>query len=248
MGAMVSQKPWSVEAAARLFITVLLTLFLGLFLANLAETPKLGWSRDQRDFVEMVLMTIFFQCSALFWIRHFLRAHGLTWGQAFFPAPRHRRAVLLGLGVGAVATPVLWLLQEGLTIFLEKVFHYHLDAQEVVEKLGNPSIALAPKIFLGATAILLAPMAEEALFRGVLYPTIKQQGYPRLALWFTSLLFAVSHVSVMAFVPLALFSIILIRLYEATDNLLAPMAAHSALNTINFVWIIAFGADVAKNS
>ena len=32
-------------------------------------------------------------------------------------------------------------------------------------------------------AVVLAPVAEEFIFRGVLYPFIKQLGWPRLALY-----------------------------------------------------------------
>ena len=54
----------------------------------------------------------------------------------------------------------------------------------------------------GRRGDLLAPVAEELLFRGILYPAIKQAGFPRLALWGTSLLFAAMHMNLVTFVPL----------------------------------------------
>jgi membrane protease YdiL (CAAX protease family) len=240
---MVSRKPWSLEAAARLFITVILTLFVGIFLANLVETFKSEWSREQRDFAEMILMTLFFQCSILFWIGRFLRTNQWSWQESFFAGQGTWRAVALGLLAGAISAKPLVLLQGWLTEFAEKGLHMHLEAQEVVEKLSSPTISVAAKVFLGVTAIVVAPVAEEALFRGVLYPTVKQLGYPRVALWFTSLLFGLSHASLMAFVPLTLFAMILVWLYEISDNLMAPIMAHCALNAVNFFWIIFSGPN-----
>jgi membrane protease YdiL (CAAX protease family) len=82
--------------------------------------------------------------------------------------------------------------------------------------------------------VLLAPVAEEVLFRGILYPAIKQMGRPRLALWGTSLLFAAVHMNVVTFVPLAVLALVLTVLYERTNNLLAPITAHVLFNALNF--------------
>jgi membrane protease YdiL (CAAX protease family) len=76
------------------------------------------------------------------------------------------------------------------------------------------------------------------LFRGILYPAVKQFGYPRLALWSTSLLFAAIHMNAVTFVPLATLALILTALYEWTDNLLAPIAAHVLFNALNFAMLL----------
>src|SRR5207248_2674530 len=86
----------------------------------------------------------------------------------------------------------------------------------------------------------LAPVAEESLFRGILYPFIKQMGHPRLALWGTSILFGAIHLSLVVFVPLTLFAVVLVFVYEKTDKLIAPILMHVLFNTVNF-----FGAIFA---
>ena len=92
----------------------------------------------------------------------------------------------------------------------------------------------AQLISLGIVTILLAPLAEELLFRGILYPAAKQLGFPRAALWGTSVLFAAIHFKVAIFIPLLLLALLLVWLYEKTDNLLAPIAAHVTFNAVNF--------------
>jgi membrane protease YdiL (CAAX protease family) len=90
------------------------------------------------------------------------------------------------------------------------------------------------RAILGIATIALAPVAEEILFRGILYPAIKQAGFKRLALWGTALLFAAIHVNLETFIPLFALAIVLTVLYEKTNNLLAPITAHAAFNALNF--------------
>ena len=73
-------------------------------------------------------------------------------------------------------------------------------------------------------------MAEEFIFRGVLYRFVKQLGYPRCAWLGVSFLFALIHMDMAAVVPLFVLALALTWLYERTDNLLAPILAHSLFN------------------
>jgi len=236
--ATVSHKPWSFEAAARLAVHIVLTLLFGMLLASVIDQAKfVRLSESGRDFAQLVVMTVFFQCSILFWVSRFLRDHGLTWRQTFF-AGQPRRAAAIGAVAAVVTTPALmWIL----ALLNDIASHLHLNpqAQELVQTLASHSTPVGTRVFVGVTSIALAPIAEETVFRGIMYPTLKQLGYPRLALWSTSLLFAASHFNLIAFLPLAILSIVLIWLYEATDNLAAPILTHCLFNTVNFILIVA---------
>lgn len=91
------------------------------------------------------------------------------------------------------------------------------------------------QVYFIVFSVLIAPMAEEILFRGILYPTIKQLGYPRIALWITAIAFAAIHRNLPIFVPLMVLSLILTWLYERTDNLLASITAHGIFNGITIL-------------
>ena len=82
---------------------------------------------------------------------------------------------------------------------------------------------------------MLAPVAEEFIFRGVLFPFVKQLGYPKLAWFGVSFLFALIHVNAPTLVPLFVLALVLTWLYQKTDCLLAPIAAHSLFNTANLI-------------
>ena len=91
------------------------------------------------------------------------------------------------------------------------------------------------RLAIAVTTILLAPVAEELFFRGIVYPWVKRAGFPRAALWVTSAFFAAIHFNLPIFAPLLVLAIGLTLLYEHTGNLLAPIAAHSVFNALNFL-------------
>jgi membrane protease YdiL (CAAX protease family) len=68
-----------------------------------------------------------------------------------------------------------------------------------------------------------------------LYPFVKQLGWRRLAWFGVSFAFALIHDAAATFVPLFVLALALTWLYEKTDNLLAPIAAHSLFNAANLV-------------
>jgi hypothetical protein len=78
-------------------------------------------------------------------------------------------------------------------------------------------------------------VAEEFIFRGMLYPFVKQLGWPRLAWVGVSFAFALIHDDAATFVPLFVLALALTWLYEKTDNLLAPITAHALFNAANLI-------------
>ena len=100
-------------------------------------------------------------------------------------------------------------------------------------------------VFFVCMAVIVAPIVEEILFRGILYPAIKQIGYPRFAALGTAILFALFHVNLVTFASLTVVALGLIVLYEFTDNLLAPIIAHSIFNASN-VFMIFFSSGQAS--
>ena len=160
---------------------------------------------------------------------HFLREHQVSWAEGFGFRNQWGRAVLLGILIALIFLPLGWGLQQACGQLMTHVPYFKLQPQE---QLAVQALRVATswwnRLVLGAATILLAPVAEEMLFRGILYPAIKQAGFPRLALWGTALLFAAMHLELsLTFVPLLVLALVLTLLYERTNNLLAPIAAHA---------------------
>jgi membrane protease YdiL (CAAX protease family) len=105
---------------------------------------------------------------------------------------------------------------------------------QMVVKILQREIPTGYKILIGISTVILAPISEEILFRGLLYNAVKNAGYPLVALYGVSLFFGVIHNNAIAMLPLAFFGVILTVVYEITGNLLAPIITHSLFNLTNY--------------
>jgi membrane protease YdiL (CAAX protease family) len=147
-------------------------------------------------------------------------------------------------GVVALATLVGAMILGAISSAVMLQFGMKPEAQQAVQIL-QATESVWRRTLYGFVAILVAPAAEEILFRGLVYPSIKQMGFPRLALWGTSLIFAATHVNAMALIPLTFVALMFTLLYEKTNNLLAPILAHSFFNAVNFALLI-FEKDITR--
>src|SRR5262249_24791505 len=206
------RKPWRPEIVLRRLGLLLFCFYAGLFLGGWAQKiaepagPSVG---------QMIVAALSFQGATLVFVRYFLREHCLTWTEAFGLAHQWRQAVLFGLILACIFLPVGWGLQR-----LSAKVMLHLprlqlkpEEQQAVQTL-EMAVSWTHRLALGTVTILLAPVAEEVLFRGILYPWIRRAGFPRLALWATAILFAGVHLNLATFLPLAVLAIALTLLYE----------------------------------
>ena len=129
----------------------------------------------------------------------------------------------------AMAVIVAYPLMKGGQYLQELLFNPGEQLQEVVETLLE-SDNTALKVVLSVTAIIVAPLAEEILFRGYLYAVIKRYSGRCFAGIITALLFAVVHGILPGMMPLFILALILTLAYELTGCLWVPIAAHSLFN------------------
>lgn len=109
--------------------------------------------------------------------------------------------------------------------------------QSIVSVLRHSSdIPLSTVICFSAA--IAAPLVEELIFRGYLYPIMKKYTGVWFALITTSLLFGIIHVSLVPFIPLAIFGAVLVLLYEYTGSIWTPIIAHFIFNTATLVNIL----------
>jgi uncharacterized protein len=92
-------------------------------------------------------------------------------------------------------------------------------------------------------AVILAPIAEELLFRGLLHRGLRRRVRIVPATALSSVLFAVVHVDValsqpLALVGLTLVGVILAIAYERTGSLLVPVIIHAVHNAITIAAVV----------
>jgi membrane protease YdiL (CAAX protease family) len=229
---MLSERPWKVEAVAGLLAALMLALYAaGLINLHLAQVLP-GKSLLGNRFFQFVFNTFAFQGLGLVLIHFFLKFHGVGWGELLGLNTAGPKVIVAGVAAALAALPVALLLNSVCAALLTKI-HVQPVEQEPMQVL-QVSVSLGQRIVFAAGAIVLAPIVEECLFRGILYPTIKKEGYPRLALFGSSFLFALIHFNLMTFIPLFVLALILVLLLEITNTLLSTIVAHACFNAANF--------------
>jgi len=234
---MLTERPWKLETVPYLLVGLFTSICFGTAAVSFLSMADWLVDSQQKRFIILVASAIFVQGSLLVMMVIFLRVNRMDFVLAFGlrqcpPA----RVWLLSAGAGVLVVPVTWLLSKWSAFLIQKVGGT-AEVQTAVQFLQDAP-PLGERVFLGFSTILLAPLVEEMLFRGVLHPAIKQAGFPRVALFGTAFLFAVYHSNLMTFVPLYLLAIVLALVYEATDNLLAPILLHAWFNAVNYIVLI----------
>jgi membrane protease YdiL (CAAX protease family) len=231
---MLSEKSWRIEAVLQFCAGLFACFFLGMAVSGVLQKIGLNGFKKSDDLGNILLATLSFQGAAWVLMFFFLRQHQLGWRDVFgFRGEKAKRDVALAVGVVIVILPVALGLEFASAFILQKLGHAPEDQTAVQLIAGAKS--WWTRVYLGFFAVVLAPVAEEFIFRGMLFPFVRQLGYPRLAWFGVSALFALIHADAAIFVPLFVFALALTWLYEKTDNLLAPIVAHGLFNAANLV-------------
>jgi membrane protease YdiL (CAAX protease family) len=96
---------------------------------------------------------------------------------------------------------------------------------------------------MSITAVIVAPLCEEVVFRGYIYPTLKKFNGIWIAALVSALIFSAAHGSLAALLPLFIFGVVLVFLYERTGSIWAPIGAHFLFNaaTVTVQLLMRFG-------
>lgn len=213
-----------------IFIGLIFLIFAGLTLGSAAggggetEIPL-----EQKFKPEALIVSIFFQfllmgMACAFVARRISQSEwlGLHWRQWW-----------MSFAIAPVSVFCMWCLMGFLAIsgwngWLEKVFDIE-SLQESVKLLkeAKDPVVLA---LMAVAAVLVAPVAEEIVFRGYLYPAAKRFCGPVGGIIFSSLVFAAAHGNVVALLPLFILAVLLCLIYEFTGSIWANISVHFLFN------------------
>ena len=234
-------KPWTAESLLRLLLRLFLLLGItGLLAVAVEQYWPGGGEPEARRFWTSAVSGIIVQLGGLILIALFLRENALSWEAAF---GLRRTGAVRHLTLGAATAAVVFGLALTLMLvsqWLMREVHLTPQPQRAIEALQT-SPDPARRWAVAVTAILLAPVFEELVFRGVLLVSLRQAGYPRLAFWGTAVFFGLSHMNLMTFLPLVMFAAVLNVLYLRTGSLIGPITAHAVFNATNFFWVVLGG-------
>lgn len=139
----------------------------------------------------------------------------------------------LAIPIAIVTLFAMWFLMGGLALagwnkWLEESLGIESmqEAVKVFQEVKDPLVIA----LMAVTAVIVAPLAEEVVFRGYLYPAAKRFCGPAGAIVFSSLVFAAAHGHVVALLPLFILAVVLCLIYEFTGSIWSCMAVHFLFN------------------
>ena len=109
-------------------------------------------------------------------------------------------------------------------------------AQDNVLKLQNGNYSNIGTIII--TACIIAPITEELIFRGMMYPLLKKGMGVFLGCVISSFMFSLIHYNILSFSVLFVFSCCLTYIYEKSNNILVPIVSHAVFNGIMLTLIL----------
>lgn len=233
---MLPERKWETEPLFGFLAGACFSYAFGM-LAAFVLLPRAAASTQEGKFFVFSTHIILFHGGTLFFVTGLLREQGTGWRDGFgFRQGGLLRVLGMALAGVLIALPVAFALHH-LSMRGMTSVSVEPKVQEVVQTLQQTQ-TLQQRVFFAFATIVGAPVIEEIIFRGILYPFIKQIGWPRLALWGTSLGFALIHQTAATFLPLAFFALVLVFLYERTGNLLVPILTHSLFNAANYFALV----------
>jgi membrane protease YdiL (CAAX protease family) len=150
-----------------------------------------------------------------------------AWAAGFKPIPAER-VLFLGL---ATAGPLLLL---SLAHEIAFVTLMGREPRSNVEPLLNELFAhgAAPGVVLGLilTVVVIAPVAEETIYRGVIYRAFRDRAGVPLAVFLSGLLFSLTHLEPDHVLALWMIGATLAWLTERTGSIIPAIAAHGLFN------------------
>ena len=116
---------------------------------------------------------------------------------------------------------------------LQQRFGVDPTQEALSQATGVPG--LFPLVVL--SGIIIAPIAEEIVFRGYFYKAFSDRFKPSHAIILSAALFSILHFELLAAAQLFVIGIILAYVYEKTGNLMAPITLHVLNNAVAFLLV-----------
>ena len=155
-----------------------------------------------------------------------LAAYALVLAKRRAHGPR-ALGILAGTAAWLAVFPLVALALVGWSALLNSFGHVW-EEQKVLTDLRGETVIF----FL--CAVVLAPLCEEVLFRGLLYPAFRNKIGRGLAMTVTALLFMLVHTP-QTYPAIFILGLALAYVYERTGTLAAPIAFHAIFNGWTFL-------------
>jgi uncharacterized protein len=217
-------KPPFLHAILRAVILVvafaLLQLVAGVIMAGLSGAWVAGLPAGWPESMAAVgVANLFAMGVVVAWVR---RRDAISWGELLpWRVTQHDLwlpALLLVLGSGVVLSEI----DNYFVTYLPNADYWLKDLE--MDQMATEPFAMA------VVTVLIAPLTEEALFRGVILRGLLATDRRWLAITFSGVLFAAAHVNPLHLISTSVFGVVLGWFYVRTRSLGLCFAAHALSN------------------
>ena len=229
-------RPWSTRQGAFLLLAL-----MALYFASTALQPLInewfGGAGDEKGALKIVIQSISFHLIGLGIVVLSLLRRRVTWRDAFGLEPR---AILRDVGKGVMfylaALPFIVFY----TFLYQAVLRgvgYEIVMQEVALVVADEQ-SFWMRMYLMGLAVVLAPLFEEILFRGIGLPLIAQKWGVAPAVVAVSLFFAAIHFHLPSMMPLFVIAVAFSLAYIHSGSIVVPIVMHGLFNGVNVAMLM----------
>jgi membrane protease YdiL (CAAX protease family) len=219
----IARRSWNTLQVGVLLGTLLVLYFLVSFVG-------MFFCEDQIPLVQLITTIVIYSIIVIL-ITLINRKRGSSWEASCGMGAHQLRKLFISPILYLAFIPFLMVISKGYHQLLEYIFGAEVELQEVAQLIAEESSWLKT-LYIGMV-ILIAPLYEELLFRGIVFPyVVKRTGLVGGTL-LVSLFFALLHFHLPSVVPLFLLSAALCLAYWRTGSLWVSIGIHTIFNTVS---------------
>lgn len=241
------RRPWG-ESDVVWVLGILFLINLPGLLQTLSPTPSplpppveaTAVSSSTTGTLIMLMHPLLLYGGILLIVRHRLGVRDRSWHEAFggyAKDPGHDAR--LGVLYGLAAVPAI-VVVSGFYLLLLQLMRLPIDPQPAILWVTSAGLSSWQRALLLLLVIVIAPIAEELLFRGVLFPAaLRHMSWPR-ALCLQGLLFGAVHLHLPSLGALTTAGMLFGMGYLVTGSLLTPILMHVIFNATSILLLFSF--------
>ena len=104
------------------------------------------------------------------------------------------------------------------------------ESQPVIDWLTNPETTVVTRIVIIVCAVIIAPVIEEVIFRGILFPAVLKNNSFIPATLLVGCIFSLVHFHAPSFLSILVLNIFFCAGYASTGSLVTPIVMHMIFN------------------
>jgi membrane protease YdiL (CAAX protease family) len=232
----VESRPWSFEQGAFLLLVLMALYFASTTFQRLVGDLFENAGAEENA-LRIVVQSVCFYLIGLGTVALSLLRRQVTWRDAFGLEPR---AVLRDVGKGAV----FYLAALPFIVFYSLLYQAVLRGMGCEIMMQEIALVVAGeqsfwmRLWLVGLAVVLAPLFEEILFRGIGLPLLARKWGVAPAVVAVSVIFAAVHFHLPSMMPLFVVAVAFSLAYIQSGSIVVPIVMHALFNGVNVAMLM----------